>query len=272
MSGLEKAFNTWTETLNSVMGIISQSPQEWNADVWGVIKSINASLTFVASSLLVLFFFMGFLKSGIDLKEIKKPEVVISLFIKLAIAVTITSFSLDILINIFSVTQGIMATIAKSGSAVFNMTMPKVIADATEDVSFLKNPEVSIIGLLLRIAIFIISIALEVIVWARYVKLYLHCAVAGCFFSTFASESTWNVGIAFIKSFLNVAFQAIIVILALIIYSKLISSNHTAAIEAVKNDKIADGLLLYSKDFFVGAILMLGICKGGTEIASKMGL
>ncbi|MDY4060691.1 MAG: hypothetical protein SPI49_02135 [Eubacteriales bacterium] len=274
MSNLQHAFNSWTESLTKVYGIISISPQNWNPDVWAVVKTINAGLTATAASLLVMFFFIGYLKQASNLKEIKKLENVLSLLIRLAIAIGLVGASMDIMLWIFEIMQGILSTIFQSSSAVFNMTVPGKIEDALKDVDFLSTEgiEIAIIGLILRLTVFVISIILIVIVWGRFLNLYLHFAVAGCFLSTFASESTVHIGMAFLKSFVNVCFQAAIITLALVIYSKLISSNNSQAIELIKNGDIANGLLTYSKDFFVGALVTLALCKQGEQIASKMGL
>lgn len=274
MSNLQHAFNSWTESLTKVYGIISISPQNWNPDVWAVVKTINAGLTATAASLLVMFFFIGYLKQASNLKEIKKLENVLSLLIRLAIAIGLVGASMDIMLWIFEIMQGIFSTIFQSSSAVFNMTVPGKIEDALKDVDFLSTEgiEIAIIGLILRLTVFVISIILIVIVWGRFLNLYLHFAVAGCFLSTFASESTVHIGMAFLKSFVNVCFQAAIITLALVIYSKLISSNNSQAIELIKNGDIANGLLTYSKDFFVGALVTLALCKQGEQIASKMGL
>lgn len=274
MSGIEKAFESWGESIRDVYSIIIKSPQEWNPDVWGLVNNINTVLTFVATSLLVMFFFLGFMKKVGDLREVKRPEVIVTSFIRLAIAVGFVSVSMQIMVSIFEIFQGMLRLIFAQSGFAFSMSVPKEISSALEDVSFFDEGgiEIALIGLILRLAVFIISILLIVIVWSRYLKLYLHFCVAGCFFSTFASESTQNIGFSFIKSFANVAFQAVIILLALMIYTRLLQSDHSEAISVIKGGDPASGLLIYSKQFFIGALVTLTLCKEGDSIASKMGL
>ena len=274
MSNLQHAFNSWTESLTRVYSIITVSPQNWNPDVWSIIKTINAGLSATAGSLLIMFFFIGYLKQASNLKEAKKLENVLSVLIKLAIAIGLVTSSMGIMLWIFKIMQGILGQIFSSASAVFSMTVPSKIEKALEDVDMLsaEGIEIGVIGLILRLTVFIISIILVVIVWGRYLNLYLHFAVAGCFLSTFASEGTTHIGVAFIKSFVNVCFQAVIITLALIIYSKLLSSTSSSAIRLIESGDIANGLLEYSKDFFIGALVTVALCKQGEQIASKMGL
>ena len=254
MSNIERAFSIWVDTLNDVFAMIFQSCNEWNPDIWQMIKDINAGMTLVGAALVPLFFLIGFVKSGMRLQDLKHPEALFAPFIRLALSVGFLNASMTIMVYVFRILQGCMSKIAGYGSVNFAMSVPDEIAEALDDTSILSfdGIRVGIVGLLLMLAI--------------------HCAVAPCFFSCLSGEPTQHFTASFIKSYINVLFQGIVVVLALLIYSRLISSDHTAAIAAVNDGDNFGGIMLYAKDFLVGGLVTLVICKVADQAAGKMGL
>ena len=71
MSNIERAFKVWVDTLNDIFATIFQSCNQWNPDIWQMIKDINAGLTLVGAALVPLFFLVGFVKSGMRLQDLK---------------------------------------------------------------------------------------------------------------------------------------------------------------------------------------------------------
>ena len=274
MSNIERAFDIWTDSLADVWGIIFMSVEEWNPDVWQMIKNVNAGLTIVASSLVVMFFLFGFLKAGISLRELRQPEVIVSTLIRLGISTGLITVSMWLMLYVFQIIQGMMSMIAGYGSTSFNMNVPAEIKGAIDDVSLFSFDGImtGLIGLLLILVVYIMAIILIVIVWGRFIYLYIHCAVSGCFLAAFAGEPTQHIAVSFIKSYANAIFQGVVIVLALIIYSSLISSDNTAAINAANEGDNFGAILLYAKDFLVGGLVTLMICKAGDQLGQRMGL
>ena len=61
-------------------------------------------------------------------------------------------------------------------------------------------------------------------VYGRFFKLYLYTAIAPIPLSTFAGETTQNVGKSFLKSFCGVCMEGAIIVLACIIFSLFAAS------------------------------------------------
>ncbi|MGC2874000.1 type IV secretion system protein [Ihubacter sp. mB4P-1] len=274
MSNIERAFKVWVDTLNDVFATIFQSCNEWNPDVWQMIKDINAGLTVVAAAMVPLFFLFGLIKSGMRLQDLRHPEAFFEPFIRLALSVAFLNAAMTIMVYVFQIMQGVMGRIAGYGSVSFSMSVPEEIAEALDDTSILSfdGIMVGIVGLLLLLAVYIMAIILLVLVWGRFLNMYIHCAIAPCFFSCLSAEPTQHFTASFVKSYINVLFQGVVIVLALMIYSRLISSDHTAAVAAVNDGDNFGGIMLYAKDFLVGGLVALVTCKVGEQLAGKMGL
>lgn len=272
MSFIEKAVLMWTDTLNTVFRIIFMSPEEWNNNVWNLIELINDSMIVIGSSLLALFFSLGLLKSGLTLTDFKRPAVFIKPFVRLGVSYSLLLVSMKLMVNIFAVVQGMMAKIVSRGNASFKIAVPKEVAEALNNGFDFSDIMVGIIGLILTLVIFFMGIYLSVIVWSRFIKIYIYCAISPLFIAGAGGEPTQNIATNFIKSFCNAALQGVIVVLALMIYSALISSDSSDAVAAINAGDDFTGILLYTKDFLIAGLVVLGICKSSEQIINKFGL
>ena len=87
VQNLVNALNTWNEKLAEIWQIITQSPDAFKGGaIWNVMVSVHGALQAIGYALLVLFFVMGVIKTCGSFTEVKKPEHVLKLFVRFAIA------------------------------------------------------------------------------------------------------------------------------------------------------------------------------------------
>ena len=66
VEALQSAFHTWNDKLTEIWSLITTTPQEFRGgDIWNAVVGINEGLKAIGYGLLVLFFAMGILISGI---------------------------------------------------------------------------------------------------------------------------------------------------------------------------------------------------------------
>ncbi len=115
VGNLQNAINTWNEKLTEIWQLVSQTPENFRGgSIWNVIINIHGTLQAIGLALLVLFFVIGVIKTCNDFSEVKKPEKIIKLFLRFAIAKAIVSYGLELMLSIFKVVQGISSTIMTS--------------------------------------------------------------------------------------------------------------------------------------------------------------
>lgn len=87
VQNLIKALETWNEKLAEIWTIIAQSPENFKGgSIWTVILNVHGALQAIGYALLVLFFVTGVVKTCGSFTEVKKPEHVLKLFVRFAIA------------------------------------------------------------------------------------------------------------------------------------------------------------------------------------------
>ena len=224
---LENALNTWNSKLAEIWQLITQSPEEFKGGtIWNVIVNIHGAVKAIGLGLLVLFFVVGVVKTCGSFAEVKKPEHALKLFIRFALAKAAVTYGLELLMSLFSITQGLMSKImAASGIGGATQTvLPDSIRTAIDNCGFFDSIPLWAVTLIGGLFITVLSFVMIMSVYGRFFRLYLYTAIAPVPLAAFAGEPSQNVGKAFIKSYAAVCLEGAIIVLACIIFSLFASS------------------------------------------------
>ena len=262
LDNLINALNTWSEKLQEIWALITTTPQAFKGGgIWAVITDIHDGLKAIAFGLLVLFFVVGVVKTTTNLSEIKRPEHALRLFLRFVIAKIIVTYSMDLLLAIFKIIQGVVVQISGSAANIFNggITLPDVIQQKVLECGFLESIPLWIVTLLGSLFITVLSFLMILTVYSRFFSLYMYTAIAPIPLSTFAGEGTSSVGKQFLKSYAGVCLQGAIIVLACIIYSVFaasppeVSDTSLSAVQIVWNYV---GEMIFNLLVLVGAVRM----------------
>lgn len=227
VENLQNALDTWNSKLSEIWSLITQTPEIFKGGaIWNVIKNIHGTLQAIGFALIVLFFIVGVAKTCGSLTEVKRPEHALKLFIRFAIAKIVVTYGMDLLLAIFKICQGIISTIIKTaglGTAT-KTVLPSEVISAVESCGFFESIPLWAVTLIGGLFITILSFIMILTVYGRFFKLYLYTALAPIPLSTFAGETTQNVGKSFLKSFCAVCLEGAIIVLSCIIFSLFAST------------------------------------------------
>ena len=226
VGNLQNALDTWNGKLSEIYTLVTQSPSEFKDGViWNIIVNINEALQAIGLALLVLFFVIGVVRTCTNFSELKRPEQALKLFLRFAIAKGIVTYGLDLMLAVFRIIQGIVSTImAKSSFQASSMTLPQEIITAIENCGFFESIPLWAVTILGGLFVTVLSFILILTVYGRFFKLYMYTAIAPIPLSSFAGETTQNIGKSFIKSYISVCLEGAIIVLACIIFSAFATS------------------------------------------------
>ena len=228
VQNIENALDTWNSKLSEIWTLITQTPETFkDGAIWNVIKTIYGSMQAIGLALLVLFFVVGMLKTCGSIEEVKKPEKAFKLFIRFAVAKTIVTYGMDLMLAIFNIVQGvisnIMTTAGITGST--NSVLPQGIITAIESCGFFESIPLWAITIIGSLVVMVLSFIMIMTVYGRFFKLYLYTAIAPIPLSSFAGEPTQNIGRSFLKGYTAVCLEGAIIILSCIIFILFASSS-----------------------------------------------
>lgn len=233
IDNLEYALKMWNDNMSTIRDVLTKSPEEFSSGIWVIIGDINDALKAMGLGLVVVFFLMGVVKSSASFVEFKRPELVLKTLLRLGIAKSVVTYGLDIMGAIFNLVRGLVDTVLDSTSiSVETIALPQEIADATEKLKFLESILAWALTFLGAIVIIVLSFIMIMTVYSRFFKLYLYSAISPLPMATFAGEPTSMVGKAFIKSYVGVCLEGLVVIIACIIFGAFASTAPELAADA----------------------------------------
>lgn len=269
VQNLQNALSTWDSKLSEIWNLIMETPETFKDGViWNVIKDIHGAMQAIGLTLLVLFFVVSIVKTCTSFQDIKKPEHALKHFIRFAIAKGIVTYGLELMLAIFKIVQGIISTIIKNAGIRFssNTVLPDSLIATIESCSFMDSIPLWVVTLVGGLVITVLSFIMIMTVYGRFFKLYLYTAIAPVPLSTFAGETTQNVGRSFIKSYIGVCMEGAIIVLACIIFTLFASSppvvdaNAAAVTQAWK----------YVSELIFNMLVLVGTVKLADRVVKEM--
>ena len=258
VGNLQNALDTWNGKLSEIYTLVTQSPSSFkDGTIWEIIVNINGALQAIGLALLVLFFVIGVVRTCTNFSELKRPEQAVKLFLRFAIAKGIVTYGLELMLAVFRIIQGIVSTImAKSSFQASAMTLPQEIITAIEDCGFFESIPLWAVTILGGLFVTVLSFILILTVYGRFFKLYMYTAIAPIPLSSFAGETTQNIGKSFLKSYVAVCLEGAIIVLACVIFSAFATSPPVvdAGAEAVNMVWKYVGELIFNMLVLVGSI------------------
>lgn len=258
VGNLQNALDTWNGKLSEIYTLVTQSPSNFKGGtIWEIIVNINGALQAVGLALLVLFFVIGVVRTCTNFSELKRPEQALKLFLRFAIAKGIVTYGLDLMLAVFKIIQGIVTTImSKTSFQASSMALPQEIIDAVNNCGFFESIPLWAVTILGGLFVTVLSFILILTVYGRFFKLYMYTAIAPVPLSSFAGETTQNIGKSFLKSYIAVCLEGAIIVLACIIFSEFATSPPVVAAGAEPVNMVWKyvGELIFNMLVLVGTI------------------
>ena len=267
---MEFALRIWADKLAEIWTLLSQTPENFRGgSIWNTITGISDALTGFGYGLLVLFFAMGVFSSASSFKEMQRPEFALRFFIRFAAAKLLVGYAMDVMLAVFGIVAGVVATAMNSiaGGVSSAVQLPAEIVAAIDDLSFLESIPLWLVSLLGTLLVTVLSFVLILTVYGRFFRLYVYTAVAPLPMATFAGEGTSQHGKAFLKSYIGVCVEGVVIVLACLIYNAFISGS------AYTVDSTASAVTMcweYLGEMVFNMLILVGLVRGASRIAKEM--
>ena len=269
IQNLTNVLTKWNEKLAEVWQLLTQSPQDFKGGlIWETIVSIHTALQAIGLSLLVLFFVVGIVKTCSTFAEVKRPEHVLKLFVRFAIAKGLVTYGMELMLALFQIFQGVAQTVmdASGLSSVAEMTLPPEMVKAVEDCGFFESIPLWAVTLIGSLVITVLSFIVILTVYGRFFKLYIYTALSPLPFAAFAGEPSQSIGVNFLKSYAGVCLEGAVIILACVIFSAFAASPPAVDTGAAP----AAMVWSYVGELVFNMLVLVGTVKLADQIIKEM--
>lgn len=263
---LEMVFGFWNNQVSLVFSLLGQSPVNFKGGgPWAVIQRINPIFVAVGSSLVVLFFVIGFCSESVDVKEEMRFEVILRLLIRLVLAEWFVANCVTIM-KAFFTSIGNWVNMLSGGSA-STLSINSTQADVIKNLGFGTSLIMLILAALLSVIIIICGFFLIYTVYFRFLRLLVIVPMGAIAFSTLGGNRTVShTALTYCRYFLCVCFEAVTMALAILVCNAFINAGLPAF-----TGSYADWTktLIYLCEMTFAVAMTVGSVKGAQSLTSK---
>lgn len=263
---LEMVFGFWNNQVSLVFSMLGQSPVNFKGGgSWQVVESIEPIFVGVGSSLVVLFFVIGFCSESVDVREEMRFEVILRMLIRLGLAEWFVANNVTIM-KAFFTTIGNLVNALSAGQYT-TLAIDSTQADIIKNLGFGESLIMLILAALLSIIIIICGFFMIYTVYFRFLKLMIIVPIGSIAFSTMAgNRNVAHTASSYAKYFLSVVFEAVTMALAIVICNAFINAGLPSF-----TGNYADWAqtLIYLCEMTFTIALTVGSVKGAQSLTSK---
>lgn len=257
----------WNDKIALVFELLGQSPTEFKGGgPWRVISDIEPIFVGVGSSLVVLFFVIGFCSESIDVKEEIRFEIVLRMLMRLGIAEWLVANNVTIMKAFFQSVGTLVGLITNSGTT--KLKIPQEQQDIIEGLGFGESLLMMILAVIIALVIIFCGFMIVYTVYFRFLKILVIVPFGAIAFSTTSgNRMVSHTAVTYAKHFLAVLLEAVTMALAIIVCNAFLN----AGLPTFTSD-YADWTkaLMYMCELTFSVAMTVGSVKGAQSLTSKM--
>lgn len=257
----------WNDKVALVFELLGQSPTEFkDGGPWEVIADIEPIFVAVGSSLVVLFFVIGFCSESIDVKEEMRFETVLRMLMRLGIAEWLVTSNVTIMKSFFSSIGALVGLITNNGAP--KLKIPKEQQDVIEGLGFGESLLMMILAVIIALVVIFCGFMLIYTVYFRFLKILVIVPFGALAFSTTSgNKMVSHTAVTYSKYFLSVLLEAVTMALAIIVCNAFLN----AGLPSFTSD-YADWTkaLMYMCELTFSVAMTVGAVKGAQDLTSKV--
>ncbi len=263
---LEMVFGFWNNQVSLVFSMLGQSPVNFKGGgPWQVVESIEPIFVGVGSSLVVLFFVIGFCSESVDVREEMRFEVILRMLIRLGLAEWFVANNVTIM-KAFFTTIGNLVNALSAGQYT-TLAIDSTQADIIKNLGFGESLIMLILAALLSIIIISCGFFMIYTVYFRFLKLMIIVPIGSIAFSTMAgNRNVAHTASSYTKYFLSVVFEAVTMALAIVICNAFINAGLPSF---TGNYEDWAQTLIYLCEMTFTIALTVGSVKGAQSLTNK---
>ncbi len=263
---LEMVFGFWNNQIGLVFSMLGQSPVHFKGGgPWAIIEGIEPIFVAVGSSLVVLFFVIGFCSESVDVKEDMRFEVILRMLIRVGIAQWFVVNNVSIMKAFFTAT-GNLVNLLSSGNST-TLSIDSTQADIIKNLGFGESLVMLILASLLSIIIIICGFFVIYTVYFRFLKILVIVPMGAIAFSTMGGNRTVSHTVtSYCRYFLSVVFEAVTMALAIIVCNAFISAGLPSFASGYAD---WTQTLIYLCEMTFTIAMTVGSIKGAQSLTSK---
>ena len=186
---LQTVVDFWNDKVSLVFELLGQSPVSFkNGGPWAVVANLEPIFVAVGSSLVVLFFVIGFCSESIDVKEEVRFETILRMLMRIGIAEWLVANNVTIMKAFFTLAGNLVGLMTQGTTT--KLKIPDEQQTIIKDLGFGESLLMMILAVIIALVIIFCGFMLIYTVYFRFLKILVVVPFGALAFSTVA-ETEW---------------------------------------------------------------------------------
>ena len=215
----------WNNQIKLVFALLGTTPDAFKlGSPWNVIQGVEPIFVGVGSSLVVLFFVIGFCSESVDIKEEMRFEVILRMLMRIGIAEWLVANNVTIMKAFFQTIANLVN--AMGAGTIKELKISSDQAKVIKDLGFGESLIMLILTAVLSLIIIICGFFIIYTVYFRFLKILIIVPIGALACSTLAGNRTVSHSfVTYCKYFLSVTMEAVTMALAIIACNALVNAG-----------------------------------------------
>lgn len=263
---LEMVLGFWNNQIKLVFSLLGTTPDMFKlGSPWNVIQGIEPIFVGVGSSLVVLFFVIGFCSESVDIKEEMRFEVILRMLMRIGIAEWLVANNVTIMKAFFKTIANLVN--AMSAGTIKELKISSEQANVIKDLGFGESLIMLILTAVLSLIIIICGFFIIYTVYFRFLKILIIVPIGSLACATLAGNRTVSHSfITYCKYFLSVTMEAVTMALAIIACNAVVNAGLPSF---TGNYTDWAKTLIYLCELTFTVAMTVGSVKGAQSLTSK---
>ena len=257
----------WNDKVSLVFELLGQSPTEFkDGGPWEVISGIEPVFVGVGSSLVVLFFVIGFCSESVDVKEEMRFETVLRMLMRLGISEWLVINNVTIMKSFFQSVGALIGLITNNGAP--ELQIPQEQQDVIAGLGFGESLLMMILAVIIALVIIFCGFMLIYTVYFRFLKILVIVPFGAIALSTTSgNRMVSHTAVTYARYFLAVLLEAVTMALAIIVCNAFLNAGLPSFTSEYAEWTKA---LMYMCELTFSVSMTVASVKGAQELTSKM--
>ena len=232
---LNGMFDQLNSEVGTVAGSVGQTPADWNAGVFSMIRTLSDNVVVPVAGMILAFVLCYELLSMI-MERNNFHDIDTFLFFKWIfksyIAILLVTHTFDLTMAIFEIAQHMVEQSAGIITGSTAIDFAAVAGNITDQLSGMGIGELFgllVETLLLRLTVPILSLCVMLVLVGRMVEVYIYCSVGAIPLATMTNKEWGQMGSNYLRGLAALGLQGFFIMICLAIYTVLIGGIGSAA-------------------------------------------
>lgn len=232
LSNVEDMFSSINEKVGGIAAELGRSPQEWNASIFNMIKTISDNVILPIAGMILTailcYEFITMITEKNNMHDVPL-ESFAKIFLKMGVSIYVLSHTFDFVMAIFDVTQHIVnragGLISNNGSLELSQELALTINTMTDIPQLIS---ITLLSTMLKFVMSGVSLAVMIILYGRMMQIFMYTSVAPIPFATFGNKEWGTMGVNYVRALAALGLQSFLMLICVAIYTALVQSLNTS--------------------------------------------